>query len=57
LGRDTRVHHQERNYIFSYTLMPLGIARDQFEISAINGDRSVNSGKAGIFLAGFEKHE
>jgi len=37
--------------------MPLGIAQDQFEISTINGDRSVNSGTAGICLAGFEKRE
>jgi hypothetical protein len=51
------VHHQEINDIFSYALMPLGIARDQFEISAINGDRSVNSGTAGICFPGFEKHE
>jgi hypothetical protein len=43
--------------MFSYKLMPLGIARDQFEISTINGNRSVNSGTAGTYLGGFEKHE
>jgi len=43
--------------MLSYKLVPLGIARDQFEISAINGNRGVNSGTAGICLGGFEKHE
>jgi hypothetical protein len=37
--------------------MPLAIARNQFGSSAINGDRIVNSGTAGICLGGFKKHE
>lgn len=47
----------KKETVFCPTHMPLGIARDQFEILAINGGRSVNSGTAGIGLAGFEKHE